>query len=267
MPMLNNLTIAPDSIVIDGVNKTFTTSSVRRNETSQGLQTLWDVHFGVGANQFVSLVGPSGCGKSTLLKMIAGVDRDYEGRILVEGRDVRKERVPVCYMLQRDYLMPWRTLMQNVLLPVEIEKGDLKAAREKVMPLLEEFGLSGFENYRPHALSGGMRQRAALLRTYLMKGSIMLLDEPFGALDELTRIKMQNWLTGVWEKRKKTVLFVTHNIEEAVYLSDRILVMSQRPGHITGDIKVELPRPRRREMSYDKVFMEYRKEVLGLLEG
>ena len=132
--------------------------------------------------------------------------------------------------------------------------------------MLKEFGLEEFENYRPHALSGGMRQRAALLRTYRMRGDIMLLDEPFGALDEITRIQMQDWLLDVWERYRKTVLFVTHNIDEAVFLSDRVLVMSPRPGRIVKDIRIDFPRPRSRDMLLSSQFLGYKGEILSSLE-
>ena len=155
--------------------------------------------------------------------------------------------------------------MSNVLLPIEIKKGDLKKAREEIKPLIHEFGLAGFENYRPRQLSGGMRQRAALLRTYLMDGEIMLLDEPFGSLDEITRMQMQDWLISVWEKHKKTVLFVTHDIDEAIYLSDRVLVMSDRPGTVNGAIQIDFERPRKRDMILTTRFSEYKKNILSLL--
>jgi len=234
-------------------------------EDESGLGVLSDVSFEVYDNEFVSLLGPSGCGKSTLLRLIAGLEQDYEGEILLGGESPRHKRIPVCYMLQKDCLMPWRSMLSNVLLPIEVKKGDLKKAREEIKPLIHEFGLSGFENYRPRQLSGGMRQRAALLRTYLMDGEIMLLDEPFAALDEITRMQMQDWLVSVWEKHKKTVLFVTHDIDEAICLSDRVLVMSGRPGSVIGSICINFDRPRKRNMILTSRFSEYKKEILDLL--
>jgi putative hydroxymethylpyrimidine transport system ATP-binding protein len=235
------------------------------DDDGSGLGVLSDVNLEVYDNEFVSLLGPSGCGKSTLLRLIAGLEHDYGGEILLSGENPRHKRVPVCYMLQKDCLMPWRSLLSNVLLPIEIKKGDLKKAREEIKPLVSDFGLSGFENFRPRQMSGGMRQRAALLRTYLMDGEIMLLDEPFGALDEITRMQMQDWLISVWERHKKTVLFVTHDIDEAIYLSDRVLVMSDRPGTVTGSVQIEFERPRKRDMILTPRFSEYKKEILNLL--
>ncbi|HHW22354.1 MAG TPA: ABC transporter ATP-binding protein [Clostridiaceae bacterium] len=248
-------------IRITGLNMDYTGSE----EGESSLRVLSDVNLEVFENEFVSLLGPSGCGKSTLLRLIAGLEHDYEGEILLGGINPRHKRVPVCYMLQKDCLMPWRSMLSNVLLPIEIKKGDLKKAREEIKPLVQEFGLSGFENYRPRQLSGGMRQRAALLRTYLMDGEIMLLDEPFGSLDEITRMQMQDWLISVWEKHRKTVLFVTHDIDEAIYLSDRVVVLSDRPGTVNGVVQIDFERPRKRDMILTPQFSEYKKDILSLL--
>jgi NitT/TauT family transport system ATP-binding protein len=255
-----------EQILAENVIKYYTVAPENGKKLNERLLALSGVSFKVERNEFVSILGPSGCGKSTLLRLLAGLDRDYEGSIHVDGTDLKEKRVPVCYMLQKDYLMPWRTLMENVLLPAEIEGADLKKEAELIRPMLKEFGLEEFENYRPHALSGGMRQRAALLRTYRMRGDIMLLDEPFGALDEITRIQMQDWLLDVWERYRKTVLFVTHNIDEAVFLSDRVLVMSPRPGRIVKDIRIDFPRPRSRDMLLSSQFLGYKGEILSSLE-
>ncbi len=252
-------------IEIEQLNKAFDIPETKRDKENKNLHVLSDVSFSIKENEFVTLLGPSGCGKSTLLKHIAGLDQGYKGKINLGGEDPKGLRVPVSYMLQKDCLMPWRTMISNILLPIEIQKGDLKKAQEDIGPLLAEFGLSGFESYRPHQLSGGMRQRAALLRTYLMEGDIMLLDEPFGALDEITRMQMQDWLIAVWERHRKTVLFVTHDLDEAVFLSDRVLVMSNRPGTIIGEIPILFDRPRTREMLLSPQFLEYKKKTLALL--
>ena len=254
-----------NQIEINQLNKVFNSPGMDRQGEENSLKVLSHVSLSVSKNEFVSLLGPSGCGKSTLLKLIAGLDRAYDGTVTLEGRDPKQERVPVCYMLQKDCLMPWRSVLSNILLPVEIRRGDLKKAQKDIGPLLPEFGLDGFESYKPNQLSGGMRQRAALLRTYLMEGNIMLLDEPFGALDEITRIQMQDWLISVWEKYRKTVLFVTHNIDEAIYLSDRVLVMSSRPGNISGEIPIDFERPRSREMLLDQKFLNFKRNILELL--
>jgi len=254
-----------EQIVAENVSKYYTVPSEKGGRIHEKLQVLNKVSFRVERNEFVSILGPSGCGKSTLLRLLAGLDRDFEGIIRIEDVDLKKNRVPVCYMLQKDHLLPWRTLMENVLLPAEIEGADLKKEAEAVRPMLREFGLEEFENYRPHALSGGMRQRAALLRTYRMRGDIMLLDEPFGALDEITRMQMQDWLLDVWGKHRKTVLFVTHNIDEAILLSDRVLVMSPRPGTIVKDIRIDFLRPRNRDMLLSSQFLSYKKDILASL--
>ena len=246
-----------DQIVVRGVSKSFFRAPENKKKSdSQLLEVLQNVNMTVEANEFVSVLGPSGCGKSTLLKIIAGLDKHFAGQVEIDGRDVTKIRIPVRYMLQKDHLMPWRTLEQNVLLPVELAKGNMSEARKQLITHLEEFGLSGFEHYKPHELSGGMKQRAALLRTYLMQGDTMLLDEPFGALDEITRMQMQDWLLKVWEHHRNTVVFVTHAIEEAVYLSDKVFVMSARPGCITRCINIDFPRPRSREMLLETKFLD-----------
>ncbi len=254
-----------EQIVAENVSKSYTVPPENGGRSQEKLQVLSGVSFRVEKNEFVSILGPSGCGKSTLLRLLAGLDRDYEGSIRVDDIDLKEKWVPVCYMLQKDYLMPWRTLMENVLLPAEIAGANLKKEAEAIRPMLKEFGLEAFENYRPHALSGGMRQRAALLRTYRMQGDIMLLDEPFGALDEITRMQMQDWLLDVWGKHRKTVVFVTHNIEEAILLSDRVLVMSPRPGTIVKDIRIDFQRPRNRDMLLGSQFLGYKKEILASL--
>lgn len=253
-------------ILVENIIKDFDKPIEGRRRAMEKLNVLLDVNFSVGKNEFVSILGPSGCGKSTLLRLLTGLDGDYTGSIHVDGCDLKEKRVPVCYMLQKDYLMPWRTLLQNVLLPEEIAGTNLNEATERLVPLLKEFGLAGFENYRPHALSGGMRQRAALLRTYLMTGDIMLLDEPFGALDEITRMQMQDWLLDIWDRHQKTVVFVTHNIDEAIFLSDRILLMSARPGSITKEIPILFSRPRNREMLLSPEFLAYKRSILESLK-
>lgn len=249
-------------IEITQLNKVYYGPEDRERE---GLGVLSDINMRVDDNEFVSLLGPSGCGKSTLLKLIAGLDNDYEGSISLRGKNPKITRIPVCYMLQKDCLIPWRTMISNILLPIEIRKGNIKTAKENLKSLIAEFGLAGFENYRPSQLSGGMRQRAALLRTYLMDGEIMLLDEPFGALDEITRMQMQDWLISVWEKHRKTVLFVTHDIDEAIYLSDRVIAMSNIPGTIVGEICIDFKRPRTRDMLLCTQFNEYKRSLMDLL--
>lgn len=194
--------------------------------------------------KFVSIIGPSGCGKSTLFNIIAGLIKPSTGKVLLNGENITAKSGYVGYMLQKDLLLPWRTIIGNIILGLEIKGVPKKKAVEKALPLLQKYGLSGFENHYPNELSGGMRQRAALLRTLLYDREVILLDEPFGALDAQTRLMMQTWLLKIWSDFRKTILFVTHDIDEAIYLSDEIYVMSARPGRIRERVIVNLPRPR-----------------------
>lgn len=234
-------------------------------QTQNTVEALVDIGFDVRENEFVSILGPSGCGKSTLLKIISGLDSDYTGEVTVAGRNVRETMPSVCLMHQKDLLLPWRSVLGNVALPLEL-KGVPKTEREQTaLAYLEEFGLKGFEEMYPKQLSGGMRQRAALLRTFLDEGDVYLMDEPFVALDALTRFKMREWLLDVWQKHRKAVVFVTHDIEEAVFLSDRILVLSERPATVAQEFKVNLPRPRSRDMLEDAAFLQLRRAVQDAL--
>ena len=230
------------------------------------LLVLNGVNLQVEAGEFISIIGPSGCGKSTLFRIIAGLEKDFLGMAYINGYDIQTEKPRLAYMLQKDLLLPWRTVWQNIVLPLELA-GTLKDKDTAFLTnMAEEFGLSGFLQAWPDELSGGMRQRTALLRTWLMEGTVMLLDEPFASLDALTRNQMQDWLTAVWENHKKTVLFITHDIEEAVYLSDRVYVMRSRPGKLTESIPISFSRPRKREMLYTEEFLGYKKKLMSLLE-
>lgn len=229
------------------------------------LPVLDGVNLQVDAGEFISIIGPSGCGKSTLFRTISGLEKNFTGTVLVNRTDVKKHKPRLAYMLQKDLLLPWRTVWQNIILPLELAGTFKTADVEKLEQMAAEFGLSGFLKAYPDELSGGMRQRVALLRTWLMTGSVMLLDEPFRSLDALTRSQMQDWLTDVWENHKKTVIFITHDIEEAIYLSDRVYVMSSRPGKIVGNIRIAFKRPRKREMLYSNNCTEYKKQLMSLL--
>ncbi len=234
-------------------------------QTQSFVEALVDICFDVRENEFVSVLGPSGCGKSTLLKIIAGLDSDYTGEVSVAGRDVRKAAPSVCLMHQKDLLLPWRSVLDNIALPLEL-RGVTKAERQKAaLAHFEEFGLKGFERMYPHQLSGGMRQRAALLRTFMDEGDVYLMDEPFAALDALTRFKMREWLLDVWNAHRKAVVFVTHDIEEALFLSDRILVLSERPAKVAHVFKVNLTRPRTRDMLDNTAFLKLRRAVQDAL--
>lgn len=215
--------------------------------------------------RFVSIIGPSGCGKSTLFNIVAGLIRPSSGEVLLDGKDITCESGHVGYMLQKDLLLPWRSILDNVIIGLEIRGVPKKKARERALPMLKNYGLGGFEYDHPDALSGGMRQRAGLIRTLLYDQDVILLDEPFGALDAQTRMQMQNWLLQIWKEFKKTILFVTHDIDEAIYLSDEIYVFTHRPGKVKAKIEVELPRPRNEKTLMDDRFLTLKRELLLML--
>jgi len=196
------------------------------------------------AGRFISIIGPSGCGKSTLFNIIAGLMDPTSGEVRLGGSPLARRAGEFAYMPQKDLLFPWRSVIDNTIVGLQIEGVSKREARRRAAPLMERFGLAGFEKAYPAELSGGMRQRAAFLRTVLLGRPAMLLDEPFGALDSLTRSDMQEWLLDVWADLRTTVVFVTHDVAEAVYLSDRVYVMAPRPGRICDVVDVDLPRPR-----------------------
>ncbi|GBD10551.1 Aliphatic sulfonates import ATP-binding protein SsuB [bacterium HR23] len=228
---------------------------------------LDSVSFSVGPGEFVAILGPSGCGKSTLLNLIAGLEEPSAGTIAIQGAVPRKRTGLCAYMHQKDLLLPWRTVLDNAILPLEVQGVPRKAARERALALMDVFGLRGFEHAYPFTLSGGMRQRAAFLRTVLAGKSIVLLDEPFGALDALTRASLQDWLASLWEALRLTVLLVTHDVEEALFLADRVLVLTPRPARVRGVVPVSLPRPRQREMVTSPPFVRLKAEVFQMLTG
>jgi putative hydroxymethylpyrimidine transport system ATP-binding protein len=228
-----------------------------------GVEAVADVSIELAEGEFVSIVGPSGCGKSTLLAMLAGLLEPTAGQISLDGREPSGGLLGrIGYMPQRDLLMEWRTTLANATVGLELAGVGRAAARERARAELARFGLAGFEDHRPSALSGGMRQRAALLRTFLAGRDVLLLDEPFGALDALTREAMREWLLGVWEADRKTILLVTHDVEEAVFLSDRVYVMSGRPGRIRTAVAVALPRPRTLELTATPEFAALKDRLL-----
>jgi NitT/TauT family transport system ATP-binding protein len=234
--------------------------------TSAGMfQALGQVSLVVPAGRFVSLIGPSGCGKSTIFNIVAGLQEPTTGRVMIDGADATGTIGRVGYMLQKDLLLPWRTVLDNVILGMEIQGVPLREARERALPLLRKYGLSRFEYLYPNALSGGMRQRAALLRTLLFDTDVILLDEPFGALDAQTKAHMQEWLMQLWSDFQKTVVFVTHDVEEAIFLSDEIHVMGTRPGRILERIAIPLPRPRARTVTLSPEFVAIKEQCLKLL--
>jgi len=248
----------PAPVEVRGIHKCFRVDG-------RVVEALHDVSLVAEEGQFVSLIGPSGCGKSTLLNIISGLMRPSAGQVFLYGRSEGSRLGQVAYMPQRDLLLPWRTLLENLLLGPEIRGRDLQQARLEALDLLERFGLEGFEGSLPGTLSGGMRQRAALLRTLMCHQDVVLLDEPLGALDALTRREMRQWLLDVWRSFQKTMIFVTHDVEEAIYLSDRVFVMSSRPGTIVADLQIDLTRPRSEEMTRSMPFLTYRALLLDSL--
>lgn len=241
-------------------------------EAGKRLKALDNLNLVVGETEFVALVGPSGSGKSTLLDIVAGLIEPDSGQVRIEGQaTTASERLGAsAYMQQRDLLLPWRTTLENAALGLEASGIHKRDARQRAAEQLGRFGLAEFASAYPAQLSGGMRQRAALLRTLLPHKRLMIFDEPFGALDALTRSEMQLWLAGVWEQERSSVLLVTHDVEEAILLADRVLVLTPRPGRIETTLTVSLPRPRTRAMVAWPSFIADREVLLtalGLLDG
>ncbi len=212
--------------------------------------------------EIVSLLGVSGGGKTTLFNIISGISVPDEGTVWIDGVDVTGKSGNVSYMLQKDLLLPYRTILDNVALPLIIRGMKKKEAREKAAPYFAEFGLAGTEKKYPAQLSGGMKQRVALLRTYLFSQKVALLDEPFSALDMLTKQSMHEWYLEVMEKIKLSTLFITHDIDEAILLSDRIYLLTGRPGQITKEIVIKEMKPREKDFNLTEEFLNYKKEIL-----
>jgi ABC-type nitrate/sulfonate/bicarbonate transport system ATPase subunit len=249
---------APPKLRVENISKSFASPA-------GVFQALAPVTLSVAPGRFVSLIGPSGCGKSTIFNIVAGLLEPTTGRVVIDGVDATGTIGRVGYMLQKDLLLSWRTVLDNVILGMEIQGVPLRDARARALPLLQRYGLAGFEQLYPGALSGGMRQRAALLRTLLFDTDVILLDEPFGALDAQTKLQMQEWLLQLWGDFGKTVVFVTHDIDEAIYLSDEIFVMATRPGRVVDTIPVPLGRPRRRTSALTPDFIAVKERCLDLL--
>lgn len=224
-----------------------------------------DISIELHNDELVCLLGASGGGKTTLFNVISGLYTPDTGDILLDGQDITGQPGHISYMLQKDLLLPYRTIEDNVALPLLIKGEKKKAAREKVNPHFEAFGLAGTQKKYPHQLSGGMRQRAALLRTYMFSKDVALLDEPFSALDTLTKSEMHKWYLDVMEKIHLSTLFITHDIEEAILLSDRIYLLTGVPGRITGEIRIEEPKPRRKDFELSEAFLAYKKEIMSKL--
>jgi NitT/TauT family transport system ATP-binding protein len=252
---------ASPAIRLQGVGKRF------RLDDGRALQALQDMSLALAEGEFVALLGPSGCGKSTILRLVAALDTPSEGEVEVEGRSPaelsRQHRLGVAF--QEHALLPWLDVAANVALPFKVAGRPVDAAR--VAELIRLVGLSGFEKARPRQLSGGMRQRAAIARALVLKPDVLLLDEPFGALDAVTRRQMNIELQRIWTEQRTTTLLVTHGVEEALFLADRIIVMSGRPGRVVRDLQVPFPRPRLPEVMRSPLFHQLSDELTDALEA
>lgn len=253
-----NTTPAPVPPALDVVN---VHASFRERRSK--LPVLNDLSLTVEQGEFVAIVGPSGCGKSTLFHIIGGLLKPQEGQVLMNGQNVTGQRGKISYMPQQPALFPWRTIEDNVLLAGEVASSAPPRAEalEEARKWLSSVGLAGFEQAYPHMLSGGMQQRAAFLRALLSPQELMLLDEPFSALDALTRSDMQRWLLDIWEQNRRSVLFITHNIEEALLLADRVYVLSNRPATVLHEVHVPFDRPRREEITEESAFLERKRQI------
>jgi NitT/TauT family transport system ATP-binding protein len=250
----------PPLIAVEEISRVF--SSGARSVTA-----LEKISFEIQAGNFVSIVGPSGCGKSTLLKIISGLLPASAGSVMVGGKRVQSPLENVGMVFQAPVLLKWRSVLGNILLPVEFGRLDVAAHVDKARALIKLVGLEGFEEMYPHELSGGMQQRTSLCRALITDPQLLLMDEPFGALDAMTRDELDMELLRIWEERKKTVVFVTHSIQEAVFLSDVVIVMSARPGRLLEQIAIDLPRPRAMEIMSAAEFGGYTLKIRALLSA
>ncbi|MBM3188360.1 MAG: ABC transporter ATP-binding protein [Chloroflexi bacterium] len=241
--------MAEPILVAEHLQMTFSSSNSH-------LEALAEATFSVLPNEFVCVIGPSGCGKSTLLRILGGLVKPTSGRVLLDGELLTGPQRRIGLVFQYANLMPWRTTLSNVMLPLEIQGVSRDEAETRAMDLLRLVGLGGFTRALPRDLSGGMRQRVSLARALVYDPDVLLLDEPFGALDALTRERMSWELLHIWQLRRKTVVMVTHNIQEAIFLSDRVLVMGPRPGRIEREVAIDLERPRSLDALYDPRFVE-----------
>ncbi|RUT31678.1 ABC transporter ATP-binding protein [Paenibacillus zeisoli] len=242
------------ALEVRGISKSF-------REKRRELPVLNDISLSVTPGEFVSIVGPSGSGKSTLFHLIGGLTEPDQGQILLQGRDITGQKGHISYVPQQPALFPWRTIEDNVILGMEVAGVPVKEARAEAREWLLRAGLGGFETVYPHKLSGGMQQRASFLRGLLSRQEVMCLDEPFSALDALTRSDMQHWLLNIWEENKRSVLFITHNIEEALLLSDTVYLFSSRPATVLHKFQIPFPRPRREEIAEDPAFLTLKREL------
>ena len=245
-----------DKLVIEGVSRAF-----------DGRKVLKDINLTVRPGELVCLLGVSGGGKTTLFNIIAGLLKPDTGRVLIDGADVTGKPGQVSYMMQKDLLLPFRTIEDNVALPLLLKGMNRQEARRRAGELFGEFGLAGTEKQYPAQLSGGMRQRAAFLRTWLFSQNVALLDEPFSALDPLTRRSVHRWYLEVMDRIHLTTCFITHDVDEAVLLSDRVCLLTGRPGSITHELVIAQPRPRPEDFNLSVEFLEYKRKILSIING
>jgi len=233
------------------------------DKSFDSLQVIQDLSFEVKDGEFVAIIGPSGSGKSTLFQLIGGVSSIDKGAILLDGSDIQQNRGTIGYMPQQPCLLPWRTILENVTIVEELQKKpNVNLAKE----WLAKVGLASFINAYPNELSGGMQQRVSFIRAIVSDKPILCLDEPFSALDEFTRLEMQAWLLSIWEKYRKSILFVTHSIEEALFLADRIIVLSKRPATIKQEIIVPFARPRQEKIRHSETFTALKEQLFMFLK-
>ena len=249
------------AVRIEQVVKTY---AARQGEKVRALEAI---NREIAPGEFISIVGPSGCGKSTLLMILGGMLRCSQGTVRIDGATVAKPHPDMAVVFQRDLLLKWRNVLDNILLPIEIKGWPLAEYRARATELMAQVGLKDFAAKYPDELSGGMRQRVAICRALVQRPRLLLMDEPFGALDALTREQMAIDLQRLWQRIRNTVLFVTHSIDEAVFLSDRVLVMSPRPGKVDVDLKIDLPRPRRLAMRASPEFLAYMAQIRAAFEA
>src|SRR5579884_519023 len=248
----------PPKLIVQGVTRVY-------RDGRRLLEALGPIDLTVAEGEFVTLIGPSGCGKSTLFNIVAGIDEPSTGVVAIDGDARAKRAGKTGYMLQQPLLLPWRTVEENVMLGLDVRHVPRQQAQQEAHELLKRFGLSEFARNYPATLSGGMRQRVALLRTILFNSSFLLLDEPFGALDALTRLSLQMWLLDLWQSFHSSVLFITHDVREATLLSDRIYVLRARPARVLRVVEVDLPRPRRPEQLALEQAVALEQELIALL--
>jgi NitT/TauT family transport system ATP-binding protein len=248
-------TAEPPLVSLQGVSRTFVTRS------GTDVVALRDVTLDIRRDQFVTVVGPSGCGKTTLMKLVGGITPPTHGTVKLAGEVLLRPSRKVGMVFQRPVLLPWRTVLENVLFPLEMLGWSTDDRKDEAHRLIDLVGLTGFENALPSELSGGMQQRVSICRALIYEPELLLMDEPFGALDAMTREDLSFELLRIWDEKRKTVVFVTHSIAEAVLLADRVIVMTARPGKVVMDVPITLPRPRTPETEFSPAFQDFAKTI------